>query len=48
MKEKQVLVDVRMIRNSGIGVYLASVLLLLKKESGFKLLIAAGDDYLFH
>lgn len=45
MKEKQVLVDVRMIRNSGIGVYLANVLLLLKKESGFKLLIAAGDDY---
>jgi glycosyltransferase involved in cell wall biosynthesis len=38
MKNKQLLVDVRMIRNSGIGVYLANVLGLLKQTAGFQLL----------
>jgi glycosyltransferase involved in cell wall biosynthesis len=44
MKEKHVLVDVRMIRHSGIGVYLTNVLSKLKDVREFKVLRAGNDD----
>jgi glycosyltransferase involved in cell wall biosynthesis len=44
MKGKQVLVDVRMSRHSGIGVYLTNVLSILKDVPEFKLLRAGNDE----